>query len=378
MSSISPRKPIIAILGSFPLGNVNPDFRQKGWYTTTWLYAMYEAFCLTEQYEIHWVTFSKSTRWRKVFRSANQYFHVLPCFTLKYAQKTHYLHARWQMKRELQHINPDVVHAWGTENYYAAAGTVFKGRKILSMQGILSACVKRSPMPDFMKWQAAKEEEWIKQYDLVTTESSWGVDCCRAITTETPVVRWEYAARKAFFQAERALTNRPVCLFGGTDTAVKNVDTAIAAFSDARLAHIKLLLAGVSSERHPNLPSNILALGGLTAEELIGRLKQTWCLVHPSLADTSPNMIKEARVMGIPVITSTECGGKQYVEEGKSGYVLHPMDKEGLIQAVLSVTKDKGTALTMGQYGREACRKALTEKTMMDGLHAIYERLLSE
>lgn len=370
------KKPVIAFLGSFPLSVADASYVMRGWHFATWLAAMYDMLEEVDDYEIHWVVFHQGTRRRRVFESKGQVFHVLPAYSLRYAQKTHFLHARWQMRRELERIKPDLVHVWGTENRYAACGCDFRGKKIISMQGILTAYVERSPMPAFMQRQAAMEPRWLSRYDVVTTESDWGVECCRRIAPNVSVVRWEYAARPDFFAAPRSLSESPVCLFGGSDTAVKDVDTLIKAFSDTRLSHLSLELAGVSSAARPDLPENIHALGGLSQREMINKLGEAWCLVMPSLADTSPNIVKEARVMGVPVITTTECGGKQYVEESKSGFIISPRDVEGLIQAVLAVTKDRETATAMGKHGQEQCRALLSRDTMMQGLYKLYRTIL--
>lgn len=370
-------RPVIALLGNFPLGVVDATYATGGWHSATWLAAMYEMLSHVHDFEIHWVVFRKGVRRRRVFERNGQTFHILPAYTLKYAQKTHFLHARWQMQRELQRIKPDLVHAWGTEDRYAACGADFKGKKILSMQGVLSAYAERSPMPPFMLRQASMEPSWLGQYDVVTSESDWGVACCRQLAPSVTYVRWEYAARPEFFDVRREISKSPVCLYGGSDTAVKDVDTLIKVFSDSRLSHVRLELAGVFPEKRPHLPENIHALGGLPKEQLMERLSKAWCLVMPSLADTSPNIVKEARVVGLPVITTTECGGKQYVEEGKSGFIIRPRDTEAMIRSVLAVTKDRETALAMGQHGQEECRRLLSRETMMQGLYKLYRDLLA-
>lgn len=370
------KKPVIALLGNFPLAVLDETYAIRGWHTATWLVAVYEMLSEVDDYEIHWIVFRQGVKRRRVIESKGQVFHVLPAYTLNYAQKTRYLHARWQVRRELSRIKPDLIHVWGTENRYAACGADFRGRKIISMQGILSACVTRSPMQPFMQRQAAMEAGWLKKYDVVTSESDWGIECCRRMLPSGHFVRWEYAVRADFFSASRSLSPSPVCLFAGSDIAVKDVDTLIKAFSDPRMAHLRLDLAGVSTATRPGLPENIHALGGLSQQEMINKLGEVWCLVMPSLADTSPNVVKEARVMGVPVITTTECGGKQYVEESKSGFIIRPRDVEGLIQAVLAVTKDRETAEAMGKHGQEQCRTLLSRDTMKQGLYNLYRTTL--
>lgn len=105
-------------------------------------------------------------------------------------------------------------------------------------------------------------------------------------------------------------------------------------------------------------------------------LSEAWCLVHMSLADTGPTIVKEARVAGLPVIVSNECGSCQHVVDGKSGFILHPHDVDGLVRAVLAVTKDAQTAQAMGEFGCAECRQALSGETMVGKLLAIYREIL--
>lgn len=370
------RKPVIAILADFPLHLVNPAFSKRGWHSATWLVSVYEMLKNNDTYEVHWIRFQKGIHRRIDFESGNQNFHVLPAYSLSWGQKTAYLHARIQMKCLLRRIKPDVVHAWGTEQRYAACAAAYKGKNILSMQGVLTAYVERAPMPDFVCRQARYEKKWFEKFSLVTSESEWGIEMVRGICPGVTASRWEYAARDAFFKTERQPSAEPICLFGGTDTPVKDLDSAIAAFSSPELAHVQLWLAGVSAEARPNLPPNIKALGGVGAEEMVKLMSQAWCLVHPSLADTSPNIVKEARVMGLPAVVTTECGGKQYIEQGKSGFIIKSRDVQALRDAVLAMTRDRETSLAMGAHGREECRRLLSKQTMYDGLMELYERVL--
>lgn len=372
------KKPVIAILANFPLHVANSAFPQVGWHMATWLSAAYEMLKEQDKYEIHWLVFSKQVRWRKVFESSGQFFHVMPEFSLNYAQKTHYLHSRWLVKRELNRLKPDLLHAWGTEHRNAICGMGFRGKKILSVQGNLTACVKRTCMKPFVERQAIFERKAMPSYDLLTGESPWSLDRIRDIVPDKPLVKLEYCVESRFYKSERNPEASPVCLLAGDGSEIKNVKTALAAFSSPELRHIKLLMAGVPKNMYADLPPNIEALGGKNRDEMVELISRAWCLVHPSLAETGPTVAKEARVMGMPVIISSETGSKQYVEHGKSGFVFAPTDVEALKQHVLAVCADRETAIAMGEYGREDCRRALSRETMMAGLVAIYDQLLAE
>lgn len=370
------RKPIIAILGDIPVWLFRESIPTPAGHYAVWLMALCEALQECSQYEIHWITFCKGIARRQEFGYAGQVFHVFPSRSLSLAAQTHYAWDRWRVASLLRQLKPNLVHAWGTETRYAFCGTSASCKKLLSMQGILSAYHERCPLGDFHRRQSLTERTLLPRYDIVSSESCWGCEMCRQIAPKTRIVRWEYAAEERFFSQTRLPQAEPMCLMAGTDTPIKNVETAVRAFSTPELSHVQLLLAGVSPESRPDLPPNIHAMGRVSRERMAELLSRTWGLVHPSLADTSPNIVKEARVMGVPVVTTTECGGAQYVEEGRSGFVIEPKDVSGLVRAVLAMTADIDTSLQMGRHGQRDCRRLLSRRTMVDRLAEIYEALL--
>ena len=151
---------------------------------------------------------------------------------------------------------------------------------------------------------------------------------------------------------------------------------AVSAFSKPELQHIKLYMAGIRKEDYPDLPSNIIPLGPVDRARMADLLSETWCLVHPSLADTGPTILKEARVAGVAAVVTSECGAKQYVQHGKSGFIIPSHDEQALIDAVLQVTKSREIAAQMGAYQHDFCREALCEETMIANLKKIYHRIL--
>lgn len=375
MNSSAP--PRIAILAAFQPCEADPDFPKPVGHYAVWLSSLFHAFAEQDQYEIHWVTLNKGVTSRRLIEAKGQFVHILPRGSRTLGQFTLYLRERLSIARELKIIKPDLVHAWGTEDCYATCGADFRGHRLLSTQGLLTSYIQRGTMPRFAHRQSRYERRALRAYPDITTESPWACNRVRELAPQAHIHPFEYAVNGIFFEQERKLTEHPTALYGGTDSPLKNVETLIQAFSDPRLSHVTLHLAGVSRANHPNLPANIVCLGRLDRPSMAKRLSSAWCLVHASLADCAPNIVNEARVMGLPVVLSSECGSKQHVEEGKSGFILEPTDTEGFIRSVLAVTRDQATSLAMGAHGREACRRVLSAETMFSTLHALYSSLLS-
>lgn len=370
------QKKKIAIIGNPPLSWIVPEIQQKGWYGCVWFIPFFEAFREMEQYEVHWISITKEVNRKREFTVGNQYFHVYPSVSLNWAEKTHYMLSRFLILRELKRLRPDLVHVWGTEGYFAVSAKDWPGKKILSMQGILTVYCRNAQMSAFSQRQARYEADSMRAYDLITAESQWGIKHVQQMVPGVPTRRWEYAVQAPFFAAERHIAERPVFVMAGTDRPVKNVETALKAFADPRLAHVDLVLAGGKPEMHPGATPNIKFPGGLSRPAMVEALSSAWGLIHPSLADTSPNIVKEARVIGIPAVISSECGGVQYVEHGKSGFIVDPMDVEGFIEGVSAIVASRETSLRMGAHGREECRRLLSSETMVAGLLEMYAEML--
>ncbi len=369
--------PRIAILANYPVWLLEdspvPPF--KGHYAT-WLTALAEAFGQQADFEVHWVTLSKALREPVCLERMGQHFHILPRASRTIGLYTFYLHDRRLIARELRRIRPVLVHSWGNEDCYALCGRDFKGHKLLSVQGALRTCVRTGTMASFMRCQSWYEPLTVAAHPWVTTESPWAEQCIRKLSSKPRFFHLEYAVERRFFGVERVLNMSPRCLFAGSDIPLKNVDLLIRAFSRPELSHLELRLAGVDAASRPNLPPNITCLGRIDRDAMVRELASTWCLVHPSLADTGPTVVKEARVMGIPVILTDCCGSQQHVVEGQSGFIHAAHDDEGFARSVLTVTNDAETSLRMGAYGREECRHALSEELMYSTLTNIYRTIL--
>jgi UDP-glucose:(heptosyl)LPS alpha-1,3-glucosyltransferase len=99
-------------------------------------------------------------------------------------------------------------------------------------------------------------------------------------------------------------------------------------------------------------------------------------MVLPTLYDPFPNVVLEAMAAGLPVITSTKCGGAELVKDGISGYVCDALDRRALVQAMRQLNNSSHCE----QLGAEARRavEPLTLTAMRDRLIEIYQELLDE
>lgn len=97
-------------------------------------------------------------------------------------------------------------------------------------------------------------------------------------------------------------------------------------------------------------------------------------LILPTLYDPFPNVILEAMSCGLPVITSHSCGGAEFIEQGRQGFVCDALDITSLRTFVASVPS-RGQDATMGL----AARKRVSQYTLANlscQLTGLYKQLL--
>jgi glycosyltransferase involved in cell wall biosynthesis len=374
-------RPVLAIVSDMPLGRLIPsEFQEKDRSLTPWIFSLFQALANQTEYDIHWITLKKYVSGYTVKSLHRQTIHILPDSSLAIGLLTHHFSASRKIRRLLDQLNPDLIHVWGIELAYATACKTQPRPKLLSYQGSLIASCQRSKMKMFPKIQAFWEKRTTPEYHHITCESPWIHDRILEISPSAQVSLIEYGVEESFHHVERSPSATPECLFAGNLNELKGVRYLIQAFMKPSLQHVQLYVAGSGELRkklEPASTPNIHWVGTLQRPELQKRLSSAWCLVHPTLGDASPNCVKEARVIGLPVITTCEGGQTQYVIDGKSGYIIPVRDSETLGQAVLSLTESLEKNMAMGLYGVDEIRKALKIELTCSKFLSLYGSLLN-
>jgi glycosyltransferase involved in cell wall biosynthesis len=369
----------IAILAAFPLHRLNSfgeKFRPEGHYAT-WLPQIAEAWDGQNEVEIHWIVMSDLVKERKDVCEWGQMFHVLPTSRSGRAA-TFFRGDRKAIDGVLDEIEADLVHGWGTEDVYGLAAVLSGRPNIVSMQGILSYYALKNRMPARSYLQAMLELFILWKAEKVTTESEWGRNVVMKRNPFVKVELVEYGVQQVFFQTKwQPEETKPFALFVGGISPRKGIQDLVEAFRDPKLSSSELVVIGggegVWSENlRKSAPPNIRWLGRKTAEETAEYASKAWCLLLPTRADTSPNVVKEARVIGLPVITTRNGGQASYVRDGEDGYFMECGDVNGLVGRLETVLGSFSKTKEMGDRGKKTYRGLFIAKRTGDGFMKMY------
>ncbi|MGK4329771.1 glycosyltransferase family 4 protein [Lonsdalea quercina] len=99
-------------------------------------------------------------------------------------------------------------------------------------------------------------------------------------------------------------------------------------------------------------------------------------LLLPTLYDPFPNVILEAMACGLPVITTTTCGGSEFIRAGENGFVCDALDIPALTDAVMALPA-AAPGSRMGDAARARIIDASPQK-LSQQLIALYRTLLDE
>lgn len=184
-----------------------------------------------------------------------------------------------------------------------------------------------------------------------------------------------YAARQSLHIPEKACA----LIFVGSGFERKGLAAAIKA-----IAHSDryLIVVGLDKQlhRYQQLANQLHCLNRIRfvgkQHNVITFYHAADALILPTLYDPFPNVILEAMACGLPVITSYNCGGAEFIIDGQEGFVCDALDINTLQHAVNAIQ-----ARTVDTTMSEAARTRIvpyTSQRLATALNMLYQQLLKQ
>jgi glycosyltransferase involved in cell wall biosynthesis len=100
--------------------------------------------------------------------------------------------------------------------------------------------------------------------------------------------------------------------------------------------------------------------------------------VLPSYREAQGLSILEAMALSRPVVASAVGGIPEMIEDGRSGLLVPPHDRDALARAVSRLLLDHPYADTLGRAGRELVHERFCVELMVRAVESIYDESVAE
>ncbi len=150
-------------------------------------------------------------------------------------------------------------------------------------------------------------------------------------------------------RAEFPKALEPTILFAGLLTKNKGIFDLIAIVPELvkKIPSLKVLLAGTGDVprikailQSSHIEGSVQLLGWVDPQQLIELYSQSHLFVLPSYYEGLPMVLLEAMACGLPIVGTRVGGIPELIEEGENGILIHPGDRDALLNSLVWLLND--------------------------------------
>lgn len=112
-------------------------------------------------------------------------------------------------------------------------------------------------------------------------------------------------------------------------------------------------------------------------EEMPSWYRKAACAVFPSLAEAFGLTCVEAMACGTPVVMTSRASGPEIVEDGVSGFLCEPTEKQKLANAIIALLKDRSLREELSKNAVEKVRRDFDIRRQLKANLQFYGELIS-
>jgi glycosyltransferase involved in cell wall biosynthesis len=323
-----------------------------------------QALAGLDDMDIHLVTLERGARGARGTQDAGMTIHRLPASGWPQIADIHAGPGRKRILAKIRELSPDVVHSHET------FGLGFGGADfphVFTVHGFDHANVTAGR--EGLRWLRSRlwrivEGRGLSRQSHIISISPY-VRGMIEPQTKALIYDIDNPVEKRFFDVGRNESDgRVLCV--GWISERKNTLGSVTAFAEA-VKHGctgKLAIAGEPKEegylervRHAvqakGIADHVEFLGHISHGRLAEQLAKASIMCLPSLQENAPMAIAEAMAVGVPVIASDGCGMPYMVEEGRSGFLVDPLNISQISDRIIRLLGAKKLRQEMGKRGRE-------------------------
>jgi glycosyltransferase involved in cell wall biosynthesis len=286
----------------------------------------------------------------------------------------------------------DLIHVHGTEHQYEIVARRLKLPTIISIQGLITGYRPYYPhkfTAVYLSWiiSSLYERSGVRSCKHFFCRTSWDQGfVMKWNQTATIHENWELI-RPAFF-SDHFDANSSHLVFLGGSSYFKGIRETLRGLNELLPEYPDLILNICGGGRKEEVDqiianeglelkeANIRFLGYQTESQLAERFAKSFCLIHPSYMDNSPNSICEAQVSGLPVIASDVGGVGSLIEDEASGLLVERYDHLGIVAAVRRLKQEPTLYHKISENSKAIARNRHNRKTIVEKTLSAYEKVL--
>lgn len=291
------------------------------------------------------------------------------------------------VRKKLREIQPDLVHAQGTERDCAISAIFSPYPRVLTVHGNLRLIARffRAKPWSALGLQALLERFCLPRFDGIVCISRYTENAVRDLARRTWLL--PNAADLAFYDLEPAPVSPPEILCVATIDERKNQNAFIDAVAPlAQSIDFRLRFFG-SSNRDSDFGRDFFArlekypwcsYGGMIGrDELRAQFQRATALVLPTNEDNCPMTILEAMASGLPVLASKVGGVPDLVDDETTGLFSDPVVPETMRRGLERMLTDTGLRHRLMTAAREKALRSFHPRAIASRHLEIYREVLA-
>jgi glycosyltransferase involved in cell wall biosynthesis len=269
--------------------------------------------------------------------------------------------------QEVRKIEPDIVHAHGTEAAYALTAIKSAIPCLISVQGVITELFKTNPN---LRFRVVRHQEQyaVRRATFFTCRTEFDTGFVRSLNPQARIFTIHEAMSPAYFDNEWRVAPSEAILFVGSFLEHKGLPLLLEALTlvKQRRPNVMLTIVGTNAPdprskfwpawNRLRLDANVKFLGWQPADEIARLHLQSQIFVLPSRNENSPNALTEAMVSGMPVIATRVGGIPSLVEDGQTGLLVPWGNPNALAETIDWLLAHPEERERLGQNARRVAR----------------------
>lgn len=213
-------------------------------------------------------------------------------------------------------------------------------------------------------WVSRRVEQELELADLVLVPSRFvteqliahGVAAEKLAMLPYGVDLSAFSPRSQYLRQKERLE----CLYVGHISHRKGIPVLLAAARRCRdvPVHFRLIGPLVSADVLVELPENVAYEGPSLPGGVAGAMQKADMFVLPTLEDSFALVLFEAMASALPVVTTTNAGASELIEDGQDGLIIPPGDAAALADAIHRLVEQPKLRAQLGDAARAKVQNA--------------------